>query len=231
MQADSRNIKRGYNMKPDGSSCALYAARACLGVFALILGIFGAATVLADDQFNEPFRVSSSTFSNNGVLPISMIDNNLIDGRNLCSVNGAAGLDQSPEVSWTHAPWRTRSFVVTLFDVTASFTHWGMYNISAGTDSLPAGAGAAGSTYGAQIFNDFGDQSYDGPCPPIGVQPDSHQYVLTVYALDEELRLPAFANFPDYAEALWYALARAAANGHVLASASIDGFYSATPPP
>src|SRR5208282_1980432 len=147
-------------MKSNGSNCALYAARAWLGTFTLILGIFGAANVLADDPFNEPFRVSSSTFVNNGVLPISMIENSLSAGKNVCSVNGAVGLDQSPEVSWKHAPWRTRSFVVTLFDVTASFTHWGMYNISAATDSLPAGVGAAGSTYGAQVLNDFGDQSY-----------------------------------------------------------------------
>jgi phosphatidylethanolamine-binding protein (PEBP) family uncharacterized protein len=79
---------------------------------------------------------------------------------------------------------RCRSFVVALFDVTASFTHWGMHNIAAGTNSLPAGGGVAGSPCGAQVYNDFYDQSYDGPCPPVGVQPYSHQYVLTVYAVD-----------------------------------------------
>ena len=129
------------------------------------------------------------------------------------------------------APWGTRSFVVAIFDVTASFTHWGMYNISAATDSLPAGAGAAGSAYGDQVYNDFLDQSYDGPCPPIGVQPYSHRYVLTVYALDEELQLAPSVNFPPYAETLWYALLEATEHGHVLARASITGFYSATPSP
>jgi len=82
-----------------------------------------------------------------------------------------------------------------------------MYNISAGTMSLPADAGATGSTYGAQVYNDFYDQSYDGPCPPVGVQPYCDQYVLTVYALDRELVLPQSANFPPYAETPWYALA------------------------
>ena len=89
----------------------------------------------------------------------------------------------------------TRSYVVAMFDVTASFTHWGMYNISARTNGLPEGAGAAGSTYGAQVYNDFYLQGYDGPCPPVGVEPYSHQYVVTVYALDKELQLPQSAGF------------------------------------
>ena len=160
-----------------------------------------------------------------------MIDNLVSGTTNACSVDGSAGGNQSPEVSWTHAPWGTHSFVVVMFDVTASFTHWGMYNIPTWTSSLPAGAGAAGSTYGAQVYNDFYDQSYDGPCPPVGVQPFSHKYVLTVYALDQELKLPSSANFPPYAETLWYALVKAAEGGHVLATASINGFYSATPSP
>jgi Raf kinase inhibitor-like YbhB/YbcL family protein len=222
------DLTSGNGRRRGGGRCL---ARACLGISAIVLGIFSAANAFGDDHFNDHFRVSSTTFSNNGVLPISMIDNILSNGTNACSVNGAPGGDQSPEVSWTHAPWGTRSFVVALFDVTASFTHWGMYNIPAGTNSLPADAGAAGSPYGAQVYNDFGDQQYDGPCPPVGVEPDSHQYVLTVYALDKELHLPQSANFPPFAETLWYALVRAAVEGHVLASASINGFYSATPPP
>jgi len=37
--------------------------------------------------------------------------------------------NMSPELSWTHAaPW-TKSYAVVTFDVTANFTHWGVYNI------------------------------------------------------------------------------------------------------
>ncbi|HUO95214.1 MAG TPA: YbhB/YbcL family Raf kinase inhibitor-like protein [Steroidobacteraceae bacterium] len=214
-------------MKAYGMSRTLHFVGKCLGFCVLIAGIFSAANALGDDHF----RVTSSTYANNSVLPISMIDNFVSGTTNACSVDGSAGGNQSPEVSWTHAPWGTHSFVVVMFDVTASFTHWGMYNIPTWTSSLPAGAGAAGSTYGAQVYNDFYDQSYDGPCPPVGVQPFSHKYVLTVYALDQELKLPSSANFPPYAETLWYALLKAAEGGHVLATASINGFYSATPSP
>jgi Raf kinase inhibitor-like YbhB/YbcL family protein len=196
-----------------------------------MLGIFGAAIALGDDQQDDHFCVSSTTFANDGVLPISMIDNIVSDGTNVCSVDGSPGGNQSPEVSWTHAPAGTRSFVVTLFDLTASFTHWGMYDIPASTSNLPMNAGVAGSTYGAQVYNDFYNLGYDGPCPPVGVKPYSHRYVLTVYAIDEVLQLPQSANFPPYAETLWYALLRATEKGHVLGKASTTGYYSATPAP
>ena len=214
-------------MKAYGTSRSSRFASQCLGFCVLVAGVFSAANALGEERF----RVSSSTFANNGVLPISTIYNFVSGTANACSADGSAGGDQSPELTWTHAPRGTHSFVVVMFDVTASFTHWGMYDIPAWTNSLPAGAGAAGSTYGAQVYNDFYDQNYDGPCPPAGVQPYSHQYVLTVYALDKELRLPSSANFPPYAETLWYALVRAAEEGHVLGTASINGYYSATPSP
>ncbi|MGP8228054.1 MAG: YbhB/YbcL family Raf kinase inhibitor-like protein [Steroidobacteraceae bacterium] len=229
--ANSNYIKRGYNMKSCGNTGTPYLAHACLGISALIIWIFGASNALGDDHFDDHFRVNSTTFSNNGVLPISMIDNILSTGSNACSVDGSPGGNQSPEVSWAHAPWGTRSYVVAMFDVTASFTHWGMYNIPAWRNSLPDGAGAVGSTFGAQVYNDFYLQGYDGPCPPVGVEPYTHRYVLTVFALDEELQLPQSANFPPYAETLWYALVKATEEGHVLASASTAGFYSATPSP
>ncbi len=205
-------------------------ASAYLGICALAVGICGAASALGTDR-DDDFRVTSQTFANHGTLPITMIDNIQSGGTNGCALNGATGGNLSPQLSWTHAPWGTRSFVVALFDVTASFTHWGMYNIAADTDSLPAGAGGPDGSSGAQVYNDFYNLGYDGPCPPVGVAPDSHQYVVTVYALDERLELPQSANFPPYAETLWYALLKAAEQGHVLAKASIDGFYSATPSP
>ena len=41
-------------------------------------------------------------------------------------------------------PARYAKFLVTLYDVTAAFTPWGMYNISAKTTELPENAGVAG---------------------------------------------------------------------------------------
>ena len=80
------------------------------------------------DKEKEKFAVTSTTFSNNGTLPLSMVASAMIG----CPSNGG---NQSPKLSWTHAPSHTESFVVVMFDETAAFTHWGMYNISAKTST------------------------------------------------------------------------------------------------
>ena len=111
-------------------------------------------------------QLTSTTFENDQTLPISMINNNAVNGVNACSIDGSTGGNQSPELSWTQPKRGTRSFVVVAYDVTAAFTHWGMYNISPAASGLPENAGAAGSTYGTQIINDFFiGPEYDGPCP------------------------------------------------------------------
>jgi Raf kinase inhibitor-like YbhB/YbcL family protein len=163
-------------------------------------------------------RITSTTFSDRGTIPQSMVFNP-------CSFYPGGG-NQSPQLSWTGAPNRTRSFIVVAYDVTASFTHWGMYNIAPSTTSLPENAGIAGSSFGTQVSNDFGILSYDGPCPPPSFSPVSHQYVFTVYALDVTLpTLPTYGDFPPGAEQLYHALIAAGRNGDILGSASISGFF------
>jgi Raf kinase inhibitor-like YbhB/YbcL family protein len=191
-------------------------------VACLALALASLSTVLAqqsgaDSDWQHKFQLSSTTFTNGGNLPLSMIL-----GSAYCTyVSG--GEDQSPELSWKHAPRGTRSFVVTVFDKTAAFTHWGMYNIPPKTTELPENAGVSGSTYGQQVFNDFylGAQ-YDGPCPPNNYTPYVHDYVITVYALDTCLDLPSSApNWPANGETLYRAMF-----DHVLDKASIHGYYS-----
>ncbi len=203
----------------------LTAAAAILGILAV------SAAAQNSASFAGNFQLHSKTFANDSVLPLSAILNYQVNGVNGCTANGAAGGDQSPELSWTGAPYGTRSFVVVLYDVTAAFTHWGIYNIKGDADGLPENAGTAGSAYGTQILNDFGlGNQYDGPCPPANVAPDSHQYVFTVYALSTILELPSSANFPANGETLYHGLIQAGQKGHILASASLTGYYSSTPP-
>lgn len=209
------------------------AMKKCLNMaagVAIALGVLSGTSIAQDESAYGGFRLTSATFTNNSELPISMILNNQSNGVNTCSANGAAGGDTSPELSWSGAPRGTQSFVVVLYDVTAAFTHWGMYNISGNATQLPAGAGVADSTYGPQITNDFYyGAEYDGPCPPAGVQPYQHQYVFTVYALCTKFTLPSSTNFPSNAETLYQALITAGANGEILGEASLTGYYSSTP--
>lgn len=206
--------------------------------FGLLGGVALAITVLAavsfaqftqDDNPFGRFRLSSTTFANDTILPISTIHNIISNGKNVCSIDGTPGGNQSPELSWSGAPQGTRSFVVTTYDVTAAFTHWGMYNISGHSTGLPENAGVPGSSYGPQIVNNFGNAEYDGPCPPANVAPYVHHYVFTVYALDTDLELPSSPNFPANAETLYQALIAAGEYHHILASASLTGLYSTTP--
>jgi hypothetical protein len=199
--------------------------RGRLTALALSVMVFGMANAHDEDDF----RVKSATFKQGAALPTSMADNFLVNGLNVCTVDGSAGGNLSPELTWENAPRGTRSFAIVLFDETASFTHWGIFNISANTTTLPAGAGAADSTFGPQVHNDFGSLGYEGPCPPADVVPFAHHYVFTVYALDVKLRLPVLVNFPQNAETLIQAIAQAGAEGHVLGKASIGGFFSTTP--
>jgi len=205
------------------------------GVFAGAVILIGTSAASAWGQSPDPrresFQLQSTTFANDQFLPISMIFNNVVNGINTCSINGARGANASPELSWTGTPPGTRSFVVVTYDVTAAFTHWGMYNIPGTATGLPENAGVAGSPYGAQVYNDFYIlPEYDGPCPPANVAPYVHQYVFTVYALDIGLQLPGSTNFPANAETLYQALIAAGIEGHILASASLTGLYSTTSP-
>lgn len=197
---------------------------------AVALGLSAAGASAQEPSTPEAFRLTSTTFSNDSTLPLSTILNNQVNGVNTCSANGEPGGDESPELSWTGAPRGTRSFVVVLYDVTASFTHWGMYNITPDVNHLPENAGQAGSHYGPQIENDFDlGMQYDGPCPPANVAPDAHKYVFTVYALGTTLDLPSSTNFPANAETLYHALIAAGRKQQILASASLTGYYSSTP--
>jgi Raf kinase inhibitor-like YbhB/YbcL family protein len=194
---------------------------------------FTAGTSSAWDD-DHRMTLHSATFADGGTLPLSMVSNILLpNGQNGCSASGAAGGNESPQLSWRHAPPETRSFAVVAYDITAQFTHWIMYNIPADTSSLPENAGVPGSSFGVQNENDFfsGLVRYDGPCPPSTLMPFSHQYQFTVYALDR--MLPVVATFGDFTpagpEGFYQGLIAASREGHVLASASISGFFSSAP--
>lgn len=184
------------------------------------------------DDNEKPFVLTSTTFAD-GQLPVSMAFNSPGCAPSTSANPSGIGGDMSPQISWTRAKHGTRSFVVILYDSTASFTHWGMYNISPEATGLPENAGMVGSKFGQQISSDFFlNDGYDGPCPPTNFIPTTHEYVLTVYALDvDELTLPTgTVDFPPAGDILYNKLIKLGIEGHVLESASIHGFFSAVTP-
>ena len=105
-----------------------------------------------------------------------------VDGATIPQVYSCDGKNISPQLSWTGAPDKTKSFALTVFDPDArhgvGFWHWVLYDVSPDVSSLAVGVQHAG-TEGA---NGAGKNAFAGPCPPPGDTP--HHYIFTLYALD-----------------------------------------------
>jgi Raf kinase inhibitor-like YbhB/YbcL family protein len=112
---------------------------------------------------------------------------------------GCKGKNLSPALFWSGAPADTKSFAIMVHDPDAptgsGFWHWVVYNIPAGTESIPAEAGDVkkkGMPVGTvQGRTDFGTFGYGGPCPPPG---KPHHYHFRIFALKvPKLEVPADA--------------------------------------
>lgn len=136
---------------------------------------------------------------------------------------GCTGENLSPQLSWAGAPEGTKSYAITMYDPDAptgsGWWHWVAFDIPNTVSSVPAGAGTPGGpgmpAGTIQSVTDFGMVGYGGPCPPPGH--GSHQYIVTVYALDtDELGLSKETSAPMVGFNL---------NQHVLAKASVVFYY------
>jgi Raf kinase inhibitor-like YbhB/YbcL family protein len=98
------------------------------------------------------------------------------------------GEDVAPELSWSGVPDGTEAFAIVVHDPDAplvdGFTHWVAYGIAGDTTSLPEGGGEV-----TEGVNSTGDSGYMGPAPPPGH--GTHHYYFWIYALDEDVELPA----------------------------------------
>ena len=135
---------------------------------------------------------------------------------------GCKGKNLSPALFWSGAPADTKSFAIMVHDPDAptgsGFWHWIVYNIPAGTESIPAEAGDVkkkGMPIGAvQARTDFGTFGYGGPCPPPG---KPHHYHFRIFALKvPKLEVPADATA---------ALIGSSVQANKIAEADLVGLY------
>lgn len=195
---------KSFTLRASVIGCAFLCA-ACSGQSTLPQGS-AKAPMVSRAGIPAGFKISSTTFKNNTIVPKSMV------------YLGCKGGNMSPELQWKGVPKKTKSFAIIMLDTTAIFWHWGMYNISPAATSIPANAGSS-NKYGKQTLNDFAvyygkkNRGYDGPCPPKG---PAHHYVITLYALDTTLKLRRGA----YAEDL-----NLAVKGHLTGITMITGLY------
>lgn len=100
------------------------------------------------------------------------------------------GANISPALSWSGVPAGTKSLAVTVIDTDVppnDWSHWIVLGLPAtlagfpkGMKTLPSGA--------VELTSDFGEKTYDGPCPPAGS--GVHHYRFTVWALS--VAMPRF---------------------------------------
>jgi hypothetical protein len=152
------------------------------------------------------FTISSPAFSPNGSIP----------AKYTCE-----GADISPPLEWSGAPDGTRSFALIVDDPDAPdpakpqrvYVHWVVYNIPANTARLSENSAKGGLPAGTmQGTNDWGKQTYGGPCPPIG----RHRYFFKLYALDTDLKGLKNATKAQLEKAM---------QGHVLDNTQLIGTY------
>lgn len=152
------------------------------------------------------FDLTSNAFAANGSIP----------AKYTCE-----GADISPPLKWSTEPANTRSLVLIVDDPDAPdpaapkmvYVHWVVYNIPAGTTTLPENAAKTGLPSGARHgSNDWKKQTYGGPCPPIG----RHRYFHKLYALDTVL---TGLNNPTKTQL------EQAMRGHTLGTAELIGTY------
>jgi len=146
------------------------------------------------DDLKRPLKVRSVAFSDGGSIPL----------RYTCE-----GENVNPPLQVGSLPEHTKSLALIVEDPDAprgTFDHWIEWNI-------PPNEGISeNSIPGIQGKNSFGKRGYGGPCPPSG----SHRYIFKVYALDNELNIPAGSDKKTLQQAL---------EGHVLASGELLGHY------
>ena len=135
----------------------------------------------------EPFQVTVAGLKANDVVPARFVYNHA----------GCSGENRSPEISWNGVPVSAKSLAIVVWDqdapVSGGFYHWVILNLPVETKKLPEGAGDVTShkapSGSIQLFNDWGEAGYGGPCPPGHSQ---HRYHFILYALGVQ-QLPVIA--------------------------------------
>lgn len=136
------------------------------------------------------------------------------------------GEDISPPLEWSNVPSDCKQFALLCEDPDAPvsagaeypFVHWLIYAIPSSVSALPEGLPASDRLQlpvsARQGMNSFGKLGYGGPMPPRGH--GTHHYKFILFALSEEIGLPARASKKDFLKAI---------AGSVIAQATLTGTY------
>jgi Raf kinase inhibitor-like YbhB/YbcL family protein len=141
------------------------------------------------------------------------------------AAGAAPGEGTSPAISWTNVPSGTQSFVLNMRDLdvarnrgTEDQAHWVVWNIPAGTTSLPEGM-----PRGSQLPDGSYQISATGPVyrgPGAPATGPRHHYMFEIYALDAKLDVMPTADAFETRANVFRAM-----QGHVLGKAVYGGLF------
>lgn len=154
---------------------------------------------MVDMVSTETIELRSTAFADHAPIP----ERHSKDGEGL-----------SPPLAWSGVPADTAELAVVCEDPDApggTFVHWVLVGINPALNELTDGETPSGA---AQGRNDFGEEGYGGPSPPVGDRP--HRYVFRIFAASEPLGLNAGVSADDLRKAL---------AGRELATGTLVGTY------
>jgi Raf kinase inhibitor-like YbhB/YbcL family protein len=139
-----------------------------------------------------------SVFENSGLMPAEYT----------CDAG-----DNNPEFIIEDVPEKTKTFAMTMEDRDSpirAMVHWIIFNIPGDIREIKENTVPQGSIQGT---NDFGKQSYKGPCPDSAI----HRYEFKLFALDRVLEVDEKTKKAELENLM---------KGRTLAEAVLTGLYS-----
>jgi Raf kinase inhibitor-like YbhB/YbcL family protein len=188
----------------------------------LILAALACTTVGCGQDAKEPAD-ENAMVPEGEQAPVAVIEltsGAFIGGDAIPSRYSCDGENVSPPLAWGTPPDGTKSFALVMDDPDAVavakkvWDHWILYNLPAGTMSLPEGLPTVLELgNGARQGQGSSGIGYRGPCPPRAAP---HRYYFKLYALDTLLDLAPGATKDELLAAM---------KGHVLGEGELMGIY------
>ncbi len=195
---------------------------AILCVWCLALTCSGGCGKQSTDQPAAPVGTMATPGAGQegSIVAFSLSSPAFRNGERIPAKYTADGSDVSPPLQWTDPPAGTKQFALLCDDPDAPvgiWNHWVLYGLSPELRKLPEGRAKTeklSHPHATQGSNTWPKTGYWGPAPPRG---QTHRYQFTLFALSKELDLDPGATRDEL---------RAAMEGSVLATATLEGTYS-----
>jgi Raf kinase inhibitor-like YbhB/YbcL family protein len=147
------------------------------------------------------------------MIQMKLTSPEFIHGKPIPDKYSCNGEDTNPPLAIEGVPAEAKSLALIMDDPDAPagiWMHWVIWNIDPATTEIKQGSVPKGAQEGQ---NSWKKKGYGGPCPPSG----THRYFFRLYALKEQLNLPASATRKDLDHAM---------QGKIIAESELMGVYS-----